>query len=183
MKQLVLVAMVVLLNRGASASAEPEQQPDLRAFTSDGRQVLLKSDNTWEFIQASSGDPATSAVLTVTRVDEMQEACKLQLRLQNNLGYRISSLVPRLAVRNQDGVVYDSKSVSFTSIRPTDAKYTDIQFSGIGCHQISIIDVFDASHCRMGDIDQWNEEDDQCLSNIYVEPSDLINISKKPTLN
>jgi hypothetical protein len=30
----------------------------------------------------------------------------------------------------------------------------------------------------MGDIDQFNEEEGQCLARVHVEPSDLINISK-----
>jgi hypothetical protein len=38
--------------------------------------------------------------------------------------------------------------------------------------------VFDASRCKMGEIDQFNEEKGECLSRIYVEPSDLINIIK-----
>ena len=38
----------------------------------------------------------------------------------------------------------------------------------------TIRDVLDT----VGDIDMFNEEDGQCLSHIYVEPSDLIDISK-----
>jgi len=30
----------------------------------------------------------------------------------------------------------------------------------------------------MGEIDQFNEEEGECLSHIFVEPSDKINISK-----
>jgi hypothetical protein len=41
-----------------------------------------------------------------------------------------------------------------------------------------VIKVIDASRCRMGDIDQWNEEEGECFSHLYIEPSDLINISK-----
>lgn len=176
MKQAIPFTLILLLSLGASAPAVSET--DLSALTLDGRRVLLKADNTWEFVETAQGDPAVSAVLTVTRIWDMQKACKLQFRLQNNLGYRISNLVPRLSVQNQEGVVYDSKSISFSSIKPTNYKYTDVQFGGIGCHEISHVKVYDAARCDMGEIDQWNEEEGQCLSLLYVEPSELINISK-----
>ena len=98
--------------------------------------------------------------------------------MQNNLGYRISSLVPRLAVRNQEGILYTTRSLSFTALKPTKAKYTFVQFSGIGCRDISQVQVFDASRCKMGEIDQFNEMPGQCLSRIYVQPSDLINFTR-----
>jgi hypothetical protein len=165
----------MLLGFAAAALAQDE---DIKAVTLDGRPVVLKSDNTWEFVNFEEGDPANSAVLTVTRIWEMDDACKLQFRLQNNLGYRISALVPRITVQNHDGIIYDTKSISFASIKPTDSQYTEIQFSGIGCHGIKHMKVFDAARCRMGKIDQWNEAEGECLSHLVVEPSQEINISK-----
>ena len=170
-KHCIPFALIVLF-------AHVAQAQDIKAVTLDGQQVLLKDDNTWEFITVEQGDPSGSAVLTVTRIWEMEKACRLQFRLQNNLGYRISTLVPRLTIVNQQGVVYDSKSIAFASIKPTNNKYTDVQFEGIGCHEISHVKVHDAARCRMGDIDQWNEEEGQCLGHIFVEPSHMINISK-----
>lgn len=172
MKHLVFFTVILLL------SLESWAQKDLHALTDDGRRVMLKRDFTWEFIGTGLGDPNRSAVLTVTHVVEMGDACKFQFRMKNNLGYKISTLVPRLVVRNMDGIVYDSKSLSFTSILPTKEKYTEVQFNGIGCHEMSNVTVEDASHCKMGDIDQWNEEEGQCLSHIYLEPSELIKITK-----
>lgn len=159
-----------------SSPAEPAS--GIKAVTLDGRQVLLKSDNTWEFVAQAQGDPSVSAVLSVTRIWDMEQACKLQFRLVNNLGYRISTLVPRMSVQNQAGVIYDSKSISFASLKPTNDKYTEVQFAGIGCQDIAHVKVFDAARCNMGKIDQWNEEEGECLSHLYVEPSQLINISK-----
>jgi hypothetical protein len=187
MKPIFSLILILLLGFAAGVRAQEEQLPvdpvplsdgPISAVTLDGRRVVLNPDNTWEFVSAQAADPATSAVLTVTRVWEMEDACKLQFRLQNNLGYRISALVPRMTIQNEDGIIYDTKSLSFASIKPTDDQYTEIQFSGIGCHAISHIKVFDAARCRMGEIDQWNEEEGQCLSLIYVEPSNEINISK-----
>ncbi|MCB1703532.1 MAG: DUF3157 family protein [Halioglobus sp.] len=175
-KQAAFLSLILSASLGLVVQAAVAA--DIKAVTVDGRQVLLKEDQTWEFVEVEAGDPSVSAVLTVTRLWDMEKACKLQFRLQNNLSYRISTLVPRLTVVNQEGVVYDSKSIAFASIKPTNDKYTDVQFERIGCHEISHIRVHDAARCRMGDIDQWNEEEGECLSHIYVEPSELINISK-----
>jgi hypothetical protein len=178
MKAKLSLPLIVLLILVARAPAQAETEEVINAVTLDGRRVLLNGDNTWEFVQAAAADPATSAVLTVTRVWEMDQACKLQFRLQNNLGYRISALVLRMSVQNKDGVIYDTKSISFASIKPTDDQYREMQFSGIGCHAISHLKVFDAARCRMGEIDQWNEEEGECLSHVVIEPSNEINISK-----
>lgn len=176
MKHIILMALTLLLSLGVYAQSSSE--PDLKAVTSDGRQIRLKSDHTWEFVEFQQGDPATSAVLTVTQVWDMEDACKLQFRLQNNLGYKIGAIVPRFAVQNMQGIVYVSPSISFNGILPTDNKYTEIQISGLGCHEISHLKLTDAARCRMGEIDQWNEKEGECLSHIYLEPSQQINISK-----
>jgi hypothetical protein len=177
------VLLVALLLHTVAVHAQPEPTSaipasGLKALTMDGRQVLLKADNTWEFVALTQGDPSMSAVLSVTRIWDMDEACKLQFRLRNNLGYRISTLVPRMSVQNLAGVIYDSKSISFASLKPTTEKYTEVQFSGIGCKDIARVKVYDAARCNMGDIDQWNEKEGECLGHLYVEPSELINISK-----
>jgi hypothetical protein len=176
MKQLMVMVMVLMLSFGAHAQAELDG--DLKAVTTDGRQVRLNSDNTWEFIEFVAGDPANSAVLTVTQVWEMQDACKLQFRMQNNLGYKIHAIVPRFSIIIDGDIVYDTPSISFTSIMPTKSEFTELQISGIGCHQISHFKMIDAARCRMGELDQWNEQEGECFSYIYVEPSQEINISK-----
>jgi hypothetical protein len=173
-KQIALVVAIALL----SLDAHTADNADLTAVTPDGRSVILKSDNTWEFFTPEPGDPATSAVLTVTAVREMGQACEVSFRLDNNFGSKIVSLVPRLEIYNKDGILYDNPSISFATIKPTKHERTKIQFSGIGCHEISVLKVSDAKHCRMGDIDMWNEEEGECLGHLYVVPSDLINITK-----
>jgi hypothetical protein len=178
MKRATSFTLILLLSLVAPAQAESETKSELKAVTRDGRQVLLNPDHTWQFVETALGDPSISAVLSVTKIWDMQKACKLQFRLQNNLGYKISNLVPRMSVQNKQGVIYDSKSISFASIKPTNDKFTDVQFGGIGCHEIAHLKVYDAARCNMGDIDQWNEEEGQCLGLLYVEPSELINISK-----
>ena len=176
MKRVIPFTLILLLS--LFARAQEPFEADLKAVTMDGRQVVLKPDRTWSFVEAAQGDPSISAVLSVTKIWDMQKACKLQFRLQNNLGYKISNLVPRMSVQNKEGVIYDTKSISFASIKPTNYKFTDVQFAGIGCSEIAHVKVYDAARCNMGEIDQWNEEEGQCLSLLYVEPSELINISK-----
>jgi len=172
MKQFIFVLFLL------SLSLESLAQTGTLAYTGEGRRVLLKPDQTWEYIQLPSESAEDSVVLSVTEVTEMETACRLQIKMLNNLGYRISSLVPRLSIRNADGIVFTTRSLSYSAIRPTEAKYTNVQFTGIGCRDISQVWVSDASRCKMGEIDQFNEEEGECLSHIFVEPSDKINISK-----
>jgi hypothetical protein len=171
---LLVVVLLVLASFGLRA----DEGVEMEAQTDDGRRVVLKTDHTWSLLEVKEGDPSKSAVLTVMNIQEMQDACRLEFRLQNNLGFKISNLVPRFAVYNQEGILFDSASRSFTTIKPGKAEYTKLQFSGIGCHEITHIRVYDAARCKMGDIDQWNEEEGQCLGFIHVEPSELINITK-----
>jgi hypothetical protein len=175
MKRMILMALAVLAGQ---VYAQDSLEPDIKAVTSDGRQVLLRGDHTWEVIEFQQGDPSTSAVLSVTQVWDMEDACKIQFRLQNNLGYRITALVPRFSVQNQEGVMYESPSISFNTIKPTKREYAEIQISGLGCKDISQMKLIDAARCRMGQIDQWNEKEGECLGHIYLEPTTLIPLSK-----
>jgi hypothetical protein len=172
----VIHALWLLLALSLPASAHDD--PELLGITDDGRRVILKQDHTWDFVEIPAGDPETSAVLTVLEVIDLQEACVVKLHLQNNLPMRIGHLVPRFNIYNQEGVLFDTVSKSFASLKPGKDKYSEVRFSGIGCSQISRAHLFSAARCRMGDIDIWNEKDGQCLGRLYVTPTDLINLSK-----
>ena len=107
----------------------------------------------------------------------------MQVKLENNLGFKIRSLVPRFSIYNDKNIVFDHKSLSFSSIKPGRTQYRSFQFNDIGCHEIRWMRVHGADHCTMGDlVDMFNEEEGQCLEFINVAPSDLINVSKDPTL-
>lgn len=146
--------------------------------TPDGRRVLLRDDHTWEVIQAGQGDPAASAVISVANTRGLRNACKIGLRLENHLGYNIKSLIPSFAVYNRDGVLFETVSKSFSSIKPTRDQYRQIQFIGITCEEIGHVRVHGADHCSMGPMDKFNEAEGECLSHIYVQESDLIKITK-----
>lgn len=172
--QVALLALSVCVITAATAHDEPL----IKGITDDGRRVILRSDHSWDFMEVPPGDPATSAVLTVLEMTDLEEACRLKLHLKNNLNMKITHLVPRFNIYNLEDVLFDTVSKSFAGLKPGKDVYTQVQFSGVGCSQISRVHLFSASRCRMGDIDIWNEKDGQCLSRIYVTPTDLINISK-----
>ena len=147
-------------------------------ITPDGRRVLLRDDHTWEVVEAYQGDAASSAVITVANVRGLRNACKVGLRLENKLGYNIKSLIPSFSAHTTKGVLYETVSKAFSSIKPTRDQYKQIQFIGITCEGIGHIRVHGADHCSMGPMDKFNEKDGECLSHIYVQPSELIKVIK-----
>ena len=155
-----------------------EASADMEAVTKDGRHVILKDNKTWEYIQSNEEDPSKSAVLSVINVEDLGSICKIGLRLQNNLGYKINSLVPTFSAYKTGGLRFESLSKGFSSIKPTRDLYREIRFHGIGCSGIDYILVHDADQCNMGQLDKYNNQEGECLSKILVEPSDLINIRK-----
>jgi hypothetical protein len=200
---LYLMAAVLLLSGGyARAETDIEASPDtmfdagdepvtedvtvsvtrtkegIEVITPDGRHVLLRHDNTWEYIQVEQGEPSKSALIEVAKIKELRNACKVGLRLTNNLGYKIKSLVPSFSAYTRDGVLYETVSKAFSTIKPTRDQYRQIQFIGLRCQDIDHIVVSGAGHCSMGPMDKFNEAVGECLSHIYVQASDLINISK-----
>ena len=74
-------------------------------ITPDGRRVLLRDDHTWEVIEADQGDAANSAIITVANVRGLRNACKVGLRLENKLGYKIKSLIPSFSAHTTKGVL------------------------------------------------------------------------------
>jgi hypothetical protein len=146
--------------------------------TPDGRRVLLRNDHTWEVIEIEQGDPSISAVISVANISGVRNACKVGLRLENNLGYKIKSLIPSFSVYTRKGVLFETVSKAFSSIKPTRDQYRQIQFVGITCEDIGHVKIHGAEHCSMGSMDKFNEEEGECLSHIYVQASDLIKITK-----
>jgi len=146
--------------------------------TPDGRRVLLRDDHTWEVIEVGQEDPSTSAVISVANTRGLRNACKVGLRLENHLGYNIKSLIPSFSAYTTDGVLFETVSKAFSSIKPTKNQYRQIQFIGITCEDIGHVRVHGAEHCSMGLMDKFNEAEGECLSHIYVQASDLIKITK-----
>lgn len=150
----------------------------IKVVTPDGRHVLLRHDNTWEYLQIEQGLPSESALMEVANIKELRNACKVGLRLTNNQGYKIKSLVPSFSAYTSDGVRYETVSKAFSNLKPTRDQYRQVQFIGLRCQDIDHIVVHGAGHCSMGPMDKFNEAEGECLSHIYVEASDLIKITK-----
>jgi len=150
----------------------------IEVVTPDGRHVLLRNDNTWEYIQVAQGEPSKSALIEVANIKELRNACNIGLRLTNNLGYKIKSLVPSFSAYTRDGILYNTVTTAFSTIKPTRDQYRQIQFIGLTCQDIERVVVGGADHCSMGPMDKFNEAEGECLSHIYVQASDLINIMK-----
>ena len=75
------LALSLLLAPVASLNAQDGAAGGVRAVTEDGRSVLLMPDGTWSYATSEAGSPSSSAVLSVTDLVEMDQACGLQLRL------------------------------------------------------------------------------------------------------
>ena len=146
--------------------------------TPDGRRVLLRDNHTWEVIEVDQDDPSTSAVISVANTSGLRNACKIGLRLENHLGYNIKSLIPSFSAYTTDGILFETTSKAFSSIKPTKNQYRQIQFIGITCEDIGHVRVHGAEHCSMGLMDKFNESEGECLSHIHVQDSDLIKITK-----
>ncbi len=159
-------------------AAEARVKTGIRVMTPTGRHVLLMEDQTWEYVEIEPGNPDSSAVMTVANIQTLRNACKIGLRLQNNLGFKIKSLVPSFTAYTGDSVRYETVSKSFSSIKPTLDQYRQIQFIGLRCEDISHILVHGADHCYMGPLDKFTAETGICLSYVHVQASDLIEISK-----
>jgi len=146
--------------------------------TPDGRRVLLRDNHTWEVIEVAQEDPSTSAVISVANTRGLRNACKIGLRLENHLGYNIKSLIPSFSAYTKNGVLFETTSKAFSSIKPTKNQFREIQFIGITCEDIGHVRVHGAEHCSMGLMDKFNESEGECLSHIHVQDSDLIKITK-----
>jgi hypothetical protein len=144
----------------------------------DGRRVLLRNDHTWDYIEVEQGQPSESALLEVVNIQELRNACIVGLRMSNNLAFSIRSLVPSFTAFTTNGVRFETVSKAFSSINPTISQFQQIRFVGLRCQDIGHIQVHGADHCRVGQIDKFNDAEGECLSLIYVQASDLINISK-----
>ena len=144
----------------------------------DGRRVLLRNDHTWDYIEVEQGQPSESALLVVANIQELRNACKVGVRLTNNLGYRIRSLVPSFTAYTTNGVAFETVSKAFSSINPTLSQFQEIRFVGLRCQDIGHIQVHGAGHCSMGPLDKFNDMEGECLGLIYVQASDLIKIGK-----
>jgi hypothetical protein len=142
----------------------------------NGQRVLLKDDNTWEYIAPDESE--RYLLLSVARKVELPNACRFGLRLTNLAAVKLQSIVPQFSAYNRDSVVFETVFAAFTQIKPTQEQYQEITFKGIRCEDISRITVHGADRCSVGDLTKFSPATGVCLKYIRVEESPLVAISK-----
>lgn len=158
---------------------------DMVLTTPDGRKVVLKDDNTWAYQdEAGSGKPqpvvymGPQAALQLLSMTKRGSSCVLAFRFTNNLPYEIRHIVPYFAVTRANGVVHDTISAAFLSIRPSDAVEQSAEFSRIACDEIMRVQVIGGDRCEMDDLTKFSEANGQCLARVRVVGSDLVKFEK-----
>ena len=150
----------------------------VEVVTPNGKHVLLKDDFTWEYLEVEQLSAGESAVLEVVNVKELGNTCDIGFRLTNNLPYKIKSLVPRFSVYTGDQLMFETRSKSFNSIKPTGSQYQKVRFIGISCKDIAHIKLHGADRCTMGPFTKFDSGEGECLKRVYVQESDLIEVIK-----
>lgn len=158
---------------------------DFELTSPDGRQILLKDNGTWQYLEATNKDqagamPAGEAVLTLERKTDRGIGCRFAVRLVNNLPYEISSLVPYYAVYRANGVIYDTVAspASFTGMKPGDVQNREFEVRGITCAEIVRLQVVGGDKCIMGELNKFTGGQGKCLARVRVVPSDLVPFEK-----
>ncbi|MGD8309968.1 MAG: DUF3157 family protein [Chromatiales bacterium] len=164
----VLIASLLPLGAGA----------DMEVVTPEGQRVLLKNDHTWEYVQSETVPREQAAVLTVLHVSPRPSACAIGLRLTNNQPFAIKNLVPQFSAYTHDNVLYQTVSVGFNAIKPTRAQYQKLSFSGVTCSEIAYVHVHGGDRCVMGPMTKYASTSEDCLRQVFVDESDMIDIHK-----
>lgn len=164
----------------AAFTAGPAGAAPIAATTADGRRVLLNDDRTWQWAdaaQSAAGTAETAPLELVSRKD-VAKGCRFGLRLTNELGYEIKSLVPQFTAFTEGGVAYQTVFQSFYDLKPTVSQYQEIEFRGIDCGAIVELRVSGGDRCTMGELTKFSPDKGVCLSHVRPLASDIVPFSK-----
>jgi hypothetical protein len=151
---------------------------DQQVTTPEGQRVLLKDDHTWEYVEMETVPRDQAAVLTVLHVSPRPSACAIGLRLTNNQPFAIKTLVPQFSAYTHDNVLYQTVSVGFGSIKPTEDQYQKLSFSGLTCSEIGYVLVHGGDRCVMGPLTKYLSRSEDCLRQVFVDESESVDIHK-----
>ncbi|HVN35616.1 MAG TPA: hypothetical protein VMU96_10230 [Casimicrobiaceae bacterium] len=154
---------------------------DFELTAPDGDRILLKDDGTWVRLKKEASDgpkEGREAVLRLESKTELGVGCRYLLRLQNDFPYEIRSIVPAFFAYRPNGVIYDTQSVNFNTVRPGDSQTRQIQFLGIACKDIARLQVGGGDRCELGELDRFSNGKGECLSRVRVVASDLVQFDK-----
>ena len=155
---------------------------DVTITAPDGRQVILHDNGTWSVVKESD-NPETRryASLSLEKKFDLARGCKFGLRLQNDLSDQIRTLVLRFTAYKGDRIPFETVTRGYSYIKPTASQYQEISFRGIGCAEITSIEVFAARNCHVGDLTKYSAEAHHCLNLVDVQVSDIVPITKRKT--
>ncbi len=178
----VSTALALLVGTVAPLSAA---LADFEVTAPDGRRILVKDDGTWRQVEAAAPETTKEkpeekgeAVLSLERRTEVGPNCRFGFRLVNDFPYEIQSIVPSFAAYRPNGVLYDTRSVGFVSMKPGNSLYREVLFQGIACEEIARLQVTGGDRCVMGDLDRFSAETGACLRRVRVVPSNVVRFEK-----
>ena len=172
-----------LLRVGALAAllvalAAPSVYADMELTAPDGRRVLLRDDQTWAWVDDEAGAPPDHLLLEIVSRLPQSSACRYGLRMTNNLGYALRTIVPQFSTYKAGGVRYETVFVEFSSLKPTDSQYREITFRGIRCEEVESLRMSGGDRCSMGELNRYSGTPGECLSHVKLAPSTVVDISK-----
>ena len=177
---LIAEAILFIAGMGLSHAA----LGDFELTAPDGRRLLLKDDGTWRYLEAKGKERADDQtregelVLLLERKWERASNCRFEVRLTNNLPYEVRSLVLSYSAYRATGVMYDTVSSGFGSLKPGNTQLREIEFAGIPCQAIVRVHVAGGDRCEMGDLNKWSYEQGKCLARVRVMESGLVRFEK-----
>ncbi len=151
---------------------------DIEAITINGKSVLLKNNNTWQYIEIKQAD-ARYAHLYVVNKQGGDNYCRLGFKLKNGLADKITSIVFRFSAHNHEDVLYDTVTKGFLHLKPTNEGFKEVTFSGMSCEEIKYIRVHGADRCEIGELTKHSAEKGECLKLVQVEANDKFVIFKR----
>jgi hypothetical protein len=154
-------------------------QADVKATTSDGREVLLRPNGTWIPVEQAKPDRPRLAVLTLEKRADLPRGCRIGLRLQNDLGASIRTLVLRFTAYKDGDIPFETVSRGYSYVKPTTSQYQEVTFRGIACDDVSFVEIFAARNCHVGELTKYSADAEDCLQLFEVTPSEQMVLSKR----
>ena len=142
-----------------------------------GRPAPAKDNGTWQYLEAKGKEAAdeqikeSELILTLERKIERGSNCRFGVRLTNNVPYEVGSLVLYYSAYRANGVMYDTVSSGFVSVKPGNTQTREIEFAQIPCQAIVQVRVAGGDRCEMGDLNKWSYEKGKCLARVRVMES------------
>lgn len=173
----------LLLAAALAALAASPAWADFELKDDKGRRILLKDDGSWKYVDpavpaAAVVAPKEQAELRLERRLDAPGGCRYELALHNGMSYAIRSLVPELQIFRTGGVPYSSQMLGFGPVRPGDTHRRAVQFPGIACADIALLQVQGGDRCEMGELNKFSDAPGQCLARVRLVTADGLGFDK-----